>query len=183
MDFYNILLKLLNKIYRDCAFVQMLINAIAYYINVVYQKILFVRSVFYFDELDLEGCKYWEELLDIKPRQNQTIAERQSQIQAKWYSNIHSNVELIQLVCDAWKNGEVEVGFINGKIQIKFIGSLGIPSDLEALKASIEEIKPAHLPYILLFKHLLKKEIHLVMTKSEMESYHKHKYCDVKIGE
>lgn len=82
MNFYNILLKLLNKIYRECVFVQMLINVIANYFNIVYQKIMFVRSVFYFDELDENGCKYWENLLNIKPRLNQTITDRQSQIQA-----------------------------------------------------------------------------------------------------
>lgn len=170
MDFYNILLKLLNKIYRDCGFVQMLINAVAHYINIVYQKIMFVRSVFYFDELDLEGCKYWEELLDIKPRQNQTIAERQSQIQAKWYSNIHSDIELIQLVCDAWKNGEVIADFIDGKIRLTFVGEIGIPTDLQALYEAIDRTKPAHLPYESLFRYLLIRDIHEVKTLTQMET-------------
>ena len=76
---------------------------------------------------------------------------------------------MIQRVCDAWKNGEVEVDFVNGKIQIQFVGSFGIPSDLDSLKDSVEEIKPAHLDYLILFKYLLIENIHEVKTIEEMQ--------------
>jgi hypothetical protein len=88
----------------------------------------------------------------------------------------------LQRVCNSWKNGEIVVDFIGGKITLTFVASYGIPSDLDALKASIEEVKPAHIPFAYVIKYLLKKEIHHVITKAEMQTYKKHQYCNVKIG-
>ena len=98
-------------------------------------------------------------------------------------SNGHNEIKLIQKICDSWKNGEIEADFVDGKIQIQFIGSFGIPSDLDSLKESIEEIKPAHLPIAWLYRYLLKKEIHHVLAKAQMQTYKKHQFCNCKIKE
>ncbi|HHV09265.1 MAG TPA: YmfQ family protein [Clostridiales bacterium] len=49
----------------------------------------------------------------------------------------------------SYSNGEVEVieEPENYKFKIKFVGSLGIPGNMEGLTLTIEEIKPAHLSY------------------------------------
>lgn len=183
MSLKDDIIALINVAYRQDEFINDFTSAVTSVMNNLTLFCQSIRNNFFFDSLDEEGAQWWEKLLSIIPTPTQTISDRRSKIQAKWLSKYHNDVDLLQRVCDAWKNGEVEVGFINGKIQIKFVGSYGVPSDLDALKASIEEIKPAHLPYLILYKYILKKDIHLVMTKSEMQSYKKNQYCNVGTGE
>ena len=79
-------------------------------------------------------------------------------------------MHFLQAVADAWKNGEVEVEFLDGKIQIHFTGEFGIPNDLDGLKNAIENTKPAHLAVIYAFRYLLIKDIHNVLTIDEMQA-------------
>ena len=162
------IIKLVNVVYRIDAFTNDYTEAVAK----VFQRLIdFMESVknnMFFDNLDEDGATWWEKFLKIT-QIGQTIEDRRAKIQAKWLSKYHNDIVLIQRVCDAWKNGEVEVDFVNGKIQIQFIGSFGIPSDLDSLKDSIEEIKPAHLDFLILFKYLLIENIHEVKTIEEMQ--------------
>lgn len=50
-------------------------------------------------------------------------------------------------VASRYSNGEVEVieDNSNNTLTIRFVGTLGIPGNMEGLKMTIEEIKPAHL--------------------------------------
>jgi len=166
---YNQILSLLNKVYRACNFSQMLANAISVVLTVIDGKITKTKNTFYFSDLDLDGILYWENLLDITPTLSQSLTDRKSSIQAKWYSNIHNDIILLQMICDAWKNGEAVVSFVNGKIRITFVGEYGVPADLDGLKARFEEVKPAHLPYETIFKYLLIRDIHEVKTLNKME--------------
>ncbi len=136
----------------------------------------------HFNLLGEEGCKWWENLLKITDTAA-NITDRQSKIKAKWQGNKKISITQIQKICELWQNGEIETDFIDGKIQIEFISSYGVPGNLETLQKSIEEIKPAHLPLTWLFKYLMKKEIHNVMTKSEMQTYTKNQYCNVGVEE
>lgn len=163
------IIALINVAYRQDMFINDFTNAVASVMNTLIQFCESVRKNYFFDMLDDEGAQWWENMLNIVSTSTQTLSNRRSKIQAKWLSKYHNDIDLIQRVCDAWKNGEVEVGFINKKIQIKFVGSYGVPSDLESLKASIEEIKPAHLDYSILLKYLLIENIHEVKTIEEME--------------
>lgn len=183
MTIKDIIIALLNVAYRQDEFINDFTGAVTSVMNSLIQFCESVKNNIFFDSLDEEGAQWWEKMLNIVPKTTQTLADRRSKIQAKWLSANHNDIALIQRVCNSWKNGEIVAGFINNKIQLQFVGSLGIPSDLDALKASIEEIKPAHLPYIILFKYLLKKEIHHILTKNEMETYLKSQYCNVGIGE
>ena len=169
MSIKDAIIKLLNVVYRDDPFTIDFTQAVAK----VFQRLIdFTESIknnMFFDSLDEDGAKWWENFLAITPTNAQTLEDRQSKIQAKWLSKYHNDMELIQRVCDAWKNGEVEADFVNGKIQIQFVGSFGIPSDLDSLKESVEEIKPAHLDFLILFKYLLIENIHEVKTIEEMQ--------------
>jgi len=55
--------------------------------------------------------------------------------------------EMIANVAKAFSNGEVEVIEHNEKyfFDIKFVGTRGIPANLDGLKHILNEIKPAHL--------------------------------------
>ncbi len=176
------IIALINKAYRTDAFVNDFTGAVTSVMNNIIAFCNSVHDNIFFDSLDNECVEWWENLLAIVPASYQTIDDRRSKIQAKWLSKYHNDVELLQRVCNSWKNGEIVVDFVGGKITLTFVSTYGIPSDLTALKASIEEIKPAHIPLLYVIKYLLKKEIHHVLTKSEMETYYKHQYCNVGIG-
>lgn len=170
MSFKDDILKLLNKIYREDPYTQAILTPLDNQINDLNGFIKAIENNFFFDSLNEDGCKWYEKLLRLIPKSNQALSDRGSAIQAKWLSNTHNDIELIQTVCDAWKNGEVVADFINGKIQITFVGKYGIPDDLKGLLYSVDIIKPAHLAYFLVFKYLLIKDIHEVKTIKQMET-------------
>lgn len=177
------IIKLINAVYRSDEFVNDFTKAL----TIVFQRLIDfcdgVRNNTFFNSLDENGVEWWETQLKITPQTTQTLDDRRATVQAKYLSNGHNAINLIQTICDSWKNGEIEADFVNGKIQIQFVGSFGVPTDLQTLKDSIEEIKPAHLPVMWLYRYLLKREIHHVMTKAEMQTYKKHQYCNCKIKE
>ena len=72
-------------------------------------------------------------------------------------------------MCNAWKRGEVEADFISGKLKLKFVGEYGIPDDVDSLISAVDEVKPAHIPLLLLYKYLLIRDIHEVKTIEQME--------------
>lgn len=169
INFKEQILKLLHKIYREDEYTNALLNPIENKFNDVLQAIEEAKNTLFFNSLNEEGCKWYEALLDLIPTEKQTLEDRQAQIQAKWQSNLHSDIHLIQQVCDAWKNGEVEADFINGKLQITFVGSYGVPEDLDGLIEAVKNVKPAHLAYHIIFKYLLIRDVHEVKTIEEME--------------
>ena len=116
-----------------------------------------------------EGVLHYEKLLAITPTKNQSLENRRAKIHSKWLSNNHNSIKLIQTVCNAWKNGEVIADFKNGKIQITFVGSFGVPDDLDSLKLAIGEVKPAHIGFEIIYKYLLIENIHEVMTIEDLE--------------
>ncbi|MNJ50809.1 hypothetical protein D3C77_460970 [compost metagenome] len=74
-------------------------------------------------------------------------------------------------MAEAYDGGTVDVSFqpAEWSFTVKFIDTIGIPPNLDDLKAVIEEIKPAHLAVEYEFSYLLIRDIHAVMTLSELE--------------
>lgn len=166
---YNKILNLLHRFDKICLFVQDVVKAIADFLNIIDLKITNVYLNFFFSTLTTDGVEYFEKLLKITPLASQTIEDRRSAIRAKWLSKIHNSIGLIQVVCNSWKRGEVEADFVGGKIKLKFVGEYGIPDDVVSLISSVGEVKPAHIPLLLLYKYLLIKDIHEVKTVAQME--------------
>ena len=169
MTFKEKILKLLHKIYRNDNFTINLTNGASKLLNNADTVISRLSSLFHFNRLDTSGCEWWEKLLTITDI-NQNLEDRQAKIRAKWISNVHNDIELIQKVCESWKRGEAEADFINGKIKLEFIGSYGVPDAIDSLIKSINEVKPAHLALMIFYKYLLIEDIHEVKTLEEMEN-------------
>lgn len=169
-NFQDEILAFLSKIYKNDPYTKALLQPLNGQIQNIDDVIKIIKNNFFFNSLTEDGCKWYEKLLGLIVGSNQTIEDRRSSIQAKWLSNTHNDIVLIQKACDAWKNGEVEADFINGKLQITFIGEYGIPDDLDGLLRAVDVIKPAHIAYYLIFKYLLIKDIHEVKTIEEMEN-------------
>lgn len=158
----------LHKYERTSEFANDIFSSIHKKVSEVATFIDTLKGEFFFDTLTI-SLKAYEKLMKITPQANATIDERRSAIRARWRANGKNSVKLIQDVCDSWKNGEIEAHFVSGKLQIKFVGEYGIPASLQSLLDEIENIKPAHWGYELLFKYLLLEDIHEVKTLEEME--------------
>ncbi len=127
-----------------------------------------LEKQYWFDSMTW-GADYLASILEIRFPQTATIEEKRSIIEARWKSTGKSDIYLLQAIADSWKNGEVQISFINGKINIKFTGNYGVPDDLESLKKELDNAKPAHLRAVYDFKYLLVEDIHQAMTLEDME--------------
>lgn len=104
-----------------------------------------------------------ERIAGITPAAGAGVEERRSVLQAKWRSATGKcDVDLIQRVCDSWKNGEVDVDFVDGEIVLRFVGAYGVPDAdaLAALQSAVQEVIPAHLAVAYLYRYLLVREVH-----------------------
>lgn len=102
-----------------------------------------------------------------------TLEERRTALQARWRAAGKCDVELIQRVCDSWKNGEISVGFAAGVIVLTFVGAYGVPeaAALAALQDAIEHTIPCHLAVSYLYRYLLVREVD-GMTLDELQGHH-----------
>lgn len=168
MTFKEQLLKYLHQFYRKSEFLHNFFEAVQTVLNTLNKNITRLEFLLHFNKLDEAGCSWWENLLNITEIDSE-LEDRRSKIRAKFISRTHNDLELIQKICDSWKNGEVLVDFVSGKITIQFVGEFGVPNDLDGLLKAVGDVKPAHLAYVLIFKYLLIKNIHEVKTITEME--------------
>lgn len=107
-----------------------------------------------------------------------TLEERRTALQARWRAAGKCDVELIQRVCDSWKNGEISVGFAKGVIVLTFVGAYGVPeaAELAALQEAIEHTIPCHLESEYLWRWLLVREVD-GMTLDELQGHTMHDFA------
>lgn len=96
------------------------------------------------------GLAFYEKELGIQTNLNKPLSERRSVIKSKMRGYGKVDAALIKLVTDAYTNGDVEVTF-DGKINVRFVAIRGIPSNINDVYKSVEEIKPAHLEALFTF--------------------------------
>ena len=73
------------------------------------------------------------------------------------------------MVIDSWTNGDCTVEINGSIVLITFNSFFGRPSNIDDVKAAIEEVIPAHLGYEISFRYLSIVELQS-MTISELES-------------
>lgn len=107
-----------------------------------------------------------------------TLEERRTALIARWRAAGKCDVELIQRVCDSWKNGEISVGFAKGVIVLTFVGAYGVPeaAELAALQDAIEHTIPCHLATEYLYRYLLVREVD-GMTLDELQGHTMHDFA------
>ena len=159
----------LPKQYRKDPWIIALVNAMQ---GVLDAQEAATRSVTAQESLDTVtwNLAVEERLAGITPPPGATLESRRTALKAKWRSVGKLTIEQIQAVADAWKNGEVVVSFPDGRIRVQFVGSFGVPEDMDSLKAAIRLVIPAHLPVDYLLRYLLIRDIHEVMTIAELEN-------------
>lgn len=98
-----------------------------------------------------------------------SIEDKRAIIEGRWKNDGKSDIHLLQLIADSWKNGEADIRFENGNIVVRFINEYGTPVDLDSLKKELDNAKPAHLPILFLYRYFLIEDIE-GMTLEELET-------------
>ena len=107
------------------------------------------------------GLDYFEEELGLKTDKTKTYEERRERIKAKKRGNGTTTIKMIKDTALAFECGEVEVTemYNDYMFKLKFTSEKGRPKNLEDFKNAIDEIKPAHLAYILEFMYNTHQEL------------------------
>ena len=163
-------LQQLPRLYRKDPWIAALFSAAGFPADAVAPLIADLYNAQWFDTMPERYVAMHERRMGITPRASQTLADRRAAIEAKWKSNGKISLAALQAVADAWRNGETEISFPNGRIRVQFVGAFGVPEDMDSLKAAIRQAAPAHLPVDYVLKYLLIRDIHEKMTVSELET-------------
>lgn len=89
----------------------------------------------------------YEQLYGLEVSTSMSDQYRKERIVAKLSGVGTTTKQMIEETARNYSNGEVEVVEDPGhyRFAIRFVGTLGVPGNMEGLKLTIEEIKPAHL--------------------------------------
>lgn len=117
------------------------------------------------------GLDRWEYELGIQSDQRKPIEQRRALIESKLRGSGKFSGRLVKNVAEAYDGGKVNVTFQpqEWSFTVEFIDTVGIPPNLDDLKAVIDEIKPAHMKVEYEFNYLLIRDIHDVLTLNQME--------------
>lgn len=111
------------------------------------------------NQLDIDkatwGLEIYEKELGLQTDVSKPLADRRSVVKSKLRGNGKADAALIKVVADAYTNGDVEVTFRDGVIRIRFANVLGAPPNMVDLTSSIEELRPAHLPFEFEYLYLM----------------------------
>lgn len=101
------------------------------------------------------GLSLWEERHEILPVTGVDYAARRSTVMARMRGTGAATVAMIQNLAASYSNGEVEVIEYpeQFRIEIKFVNTVGTPSNIDDLTATLRATLPAHLEwsYIITF--------------------------------
>lgn len=101
------------------------------------------------------GLQLWEWVYGIETDLTKDAELRRSVVAAKIRGKGTTTVEMIKNTAEAYVNGLVDVIEYNSeyRFEIVMMSVIGIPPSIEDLKATIDEIKPAHLDYRIIIKY------------------------------
>lgn len=126
----------------------------------------------FFVETATSALEKWERDLGIQVDNTKPWEQRRSVIKAKLRGTGTVTLDLIKNTAASYSNGEVDVieDNSNNCFTIKFIGTIGIPPNIDDLENTIEEIKPAHLAYSFEYTFNTNNDISL-FTHSHLAGY------------
>jgi hypothetical protein len=118
------------------------------------------------------ALEIYEKEYNVSVSPGATTEERRSNVMAKARGGRGTNPTVIKSIAESYINGEVDVieNFSTYEVVIKFIGEYGVPSNLDDLKNAMRESIHGHLGILYEYRYYLIKEIHNVMTISELET-------------
>lgn len=109
------------------------------------------------------GLDLWEKALGLTTDASKPLDFRRSRIESKLRSQGVTTKIMIQNVAESFSNGIVEIIEHPERysFDIKFVSTLGVPSNMDDLIAAIEEIKPAHLAYSFIYTFITWNQVEI----------------------
>lgn len=107
------------------------------------------------------GLDNWETYLGIEVDRGESYDNRRSRIMTRLRGKGTTTKEMIKNVCASFVGGKIEVieDNANYSFTIKFIDTEGVPSNMDYLLSSLNEIKPAHLGIEYSFTFILIRDL------------------------
>ncbi|GIP17756.1 hypothetical protein J40TS1_33980 [Paenibacillus montaniterrae] len=163
------IIRSLHKILRSDPFVNDMAGSVGKKLDDTDKEI-----VVYQEQIDIQKATWaiplYEYELGIPTDLSKSLADRRAVILAKMRGDSGKiGAEEIKVISDSWTNGNVEVGFSESTIKIKFTSGLGTPENIPDLQEALEAAIPAHLKISFSFRYLLIKEVQ-AMTIAQMDS-------------
>ncbi|MGL4672618.1 putative phage tail protein [Cetobacterium sp.] len=146
------IIKNLHKVFRTDPYINNLLGVGGGKLDELSVEADNIEKEYWFDTMTAIGIAIMENQMDYKCMSKDIEAKRE-EIEGRWKISGKCDLQLLQAIANSWRNGQVVVMFTNAVIEITFISITGIPLDVETLKASIEEAKPAHLPIKFNFRY------------------------------
>jgi len=101
-----------------------------------------------------------------------TLKEQRELITAYYRATFEqTNDETIKSVASSFSGGNVVINptTTEGVFELKFVDTIGVPSNMEGLKNALDIIIPAHLQFIFAYSYLLIRDVKK-MTLNEIET-------------
>lgn len=117
------------------------------------------------------GLRHWEEELGIPVETAKPLEQRRSLVESKLRGAGKFTGQLVKKVAESYHGGAVDISFQPERwsFTVKFVDTVGIPPNLDDLRAVLEDLKPAHMAIEYEFNYLLIRDIDGVMTLNELE--------------
>lgn len=95
------------------------------------------------------GLDLWEKALGLKTEAGKSLDFRRSRVRSKLRGQGTTTAAMLQNVAESFSNGAVEIieHPAESRFEVKFVGTVGVPPNMDDLTAAIDDIKPAHLAY------------------------------------
>lgn len=99
------------------------------------------------------GLDVWETALGLKTDPSKSLEFRRTRIMSKLRGQGTTTVAMLKNVSESFSNGAADILEYPAeyRFEIKFVGTWGVPPNMNDLTAAIEEIKPAHLVYAFVY--------------------------------
>ncbi|WP_235847555.1 YmfQ family protein [Paenibacillus tuaregi] len=165
----------LPKYYADSKIVQHLLVQESDEIMEYHKKVRDLLNQF-FVETATWGLSRWEAICGIPVLESKPEDQRRSLIKSKLRGSGTVTVPVIKSVVDSFENGQIDVqeNFEKYEVVITFIGTRGIPANLDDVKAAVREIVPAHLGINYQFTYLRWEELdEAKLTWEQLEAMNK----------
>lgn len=134
--------------YQTSRVISSLSGAQAQELSNLEQHITNVFCQFFVDTADYTLSR-WEQELGLDVNSKLDVSFRRSRILSKLRGQGTVTVRLIKSVAESFSNAESEIieNPAEYKFVVKFVGTKGIPPNMDDLRAALEDCKPAHLAF------------------------------------
>lgn len=164
------LLRRMNKLNAMDPMVRNVMEAVAAEMDISDAQVQQLADDMFFDSCSEAMLDFYEREAAVTPMAGQDLDGRRASVEAKWKSSGKVDIEMLQVVADSWKNGKVDVDFVDNKIQITFVDQFGLPADRAGLEMAMDEVKPAHLPIVYFVRYIMVADVEAV-SLTELQSH------------